>query len=237
MATEEQAATADQAVSAQEASEPESELEKLRQENADLQQKFKSAQGRLRVSEANAGHAAEAEERMTSYMTNALKTVVEEVDPQERIKKIQELAQNQEADRQLRKRVTATQIELDKLVTDSQVDWENDPDLADARQAWSSSRPEDALRLASLVLHERKLKNNGYVSEEEVDRIVDTKLKNARQSDNAVDTGNSTVAIGLPDKKPTNAAELQQYLATARSNGIVIGKQERNDLVRGALSG
>jgi hypothetical protein len=163
--------------------------------------------------------------------------VVEEVDPQERIKKIQELAQNQEADRQLRKRVTATQIELDKLVTDSQVDWDNDPDLADARQAWSSSRPEDALRLASLVLHERKLKNNGYVSEEEVDRIVDTKLKNARQSDNAVDTGNSTVAIGLPDKKPTNAAELQEYLAVARSNGIVIGKQERNDLVRGALSG
>jgi acyl transferase domain-containing protein len=237
MATEEKAATAEEAVSAQEATEPKSEIEILREENAELKHQFKSAQGRLRVNEANAGHAAEAEERMTTYMTNALKTVVEEVDPQERIKKIQELAQQQEADRQLRKRITTTQIELDKLLTDSQVNWENDPDLADARDVWNASKPEDALRLASLVLHERKLKNSGYVSEEEVDRIVDTKLKNARQSGNAVDTGNSTVAKGLPDKKPGNPAELQEYLATARSNGIVIGKQERNDLVRGALSG
>lgn len=234
MTSERDAATAEEtATPVIEEVKEETEIEKIQRERVEWERRALSAEGRVRQFDARAGENAESEDRLAKFFTESIETVLNEDDPAKRVERIKALGAQREAGRQMSTRITNTQIELDKLISDSAVDWDNDPDLADARQAWQDSKPEDALRLASLLVRERELKND-YVSTTEVDEIVETKLKNARQIDSTVDPGASTAAGGMPEKKPTNQTELVEYLRLARQNGIVIGKADRTALVRGA---
>ena len=233
MATEKDAAASETAATVEsEATEP-TELEKLKAEYAELDQKYKSDRGRLRQLEARQGHDAESEDRMAAYVTNSIRTVLEEDDPTKRMERLTELGAERERARALSVRVTDTQVELDKLVSDNKLDWANDPDLASARQAWEDNKPEEALRLASLLAREKSLKDD-YVSNEEVEEIVETKLKARQAQDNTVDTGNPTAPPRVPENKPTNRAELTEYLAARRQSGNPVGKEEMRGLVRGA---
>ena len=211
----------------------ETEIEKIRRESAEWRQKFESSQGRLRVAEARQGHDAESEDRMAKFVTDSIQTVISTNDPKKRAEELQEIGARRERERALSLRITNTQVELDKLVSDNKLDWESDPDLVDARSAWNNSKPEDAYRLASLVARERALKED-YTSNDEVDEIVDTKIRNARQDANVVDTKTSTAASDMPTQEPRNAAELTEYLRLARVNGIRLDKNDRSRLVRGA---
>lgn len=232
MATKKDAADT-QSAPVEPVAENESEIDRIKRESAEWRQKFESSQGRLRVAEAQQGQNAESEQRMMKYMSDSIQTVVSQDDPSKRAAALKEIGAEAERSRALGIRVTSTQIELDKLVTDSKLDWENDPDLTEARDAWNSSKPEDAYRLASLVARERALKED-YTSNDEVDEIVDTKIRNARQDANVVDTKTSTAASDMPTQEPRNAAELTEYLRLARVNGIRLDKNDRSRLVRGA---
>jgi len=227
MATEKDAAAKAASVT------PETEIEKIARESTEWKQKFESSQGRLRVAEARQGHDAESEDRMAKFVTDSINTVISTDDPESRVRKLQEIGAERERARALGIRVTNTQVELDKLVTDKGLDWGNDPDLADARDAWNGSKPEEAFRLASLVARERSLQDD-YTSNAEVDEIVQTSIRNARQDTNTVDTGNSTAASDLPTQEPRNAAELTEYFRIARLNKIQVSKADRSRLVRGA---
>ena len=226
MATEKDAA-------AEQAAPVESEIDKIKREASEWKQKYESSQGRLRVAEAHQGQNAESEQRMTKMMQDSIQTVISVDDPLKRAARLKEIGAEAERSRALGIRVTNMQIELDKLVTDSKMDWGNDPDLADARDAWNSSKPEDAFRLASLVARERAL-DDTHTKNEEVEEIVNTKLRNARQDATVVDTKTSSAASDMPTDAPRNAAELTDYLRLARVNNVRISKEERASLVRGA---
>ena len=235
LATERDAATAESsAAPASEDASDETDLEKVARESGEWKAKFDASQGRLRVANANAGHAAESEERTIGYITKALTEFAKIDDPQERIQRIQELERENTQARELSTRITNTQVDLDKLISDGKLDWANDPDLAAARAAWEGNKPEEALRLASLLAHERALKDSGYVSSEEVEEIVETKLRNARQDDSNVDTDTASAPRGTPEVKPTNPEEAVAYMRDKRLAGGRMNKQERADLVRGA---
>jgi hypothetical protein len=232
MATKKDAA-AENAAPVEEKAREETEIEKIQRESAEWRQKFESSQGRLRVAEIRQGHDAESEDRMAKFVTDSIKTVISEDDPKKRGERLQEIGATRERERALSIRVTNTQGELDKLIADSKLDWVNDPDLADARAAWNDSKPEDAYRLASFVAREKSLQDD-YTHNDDVDDIVQTSIRNARQDDSAVDTGNSTAASDLLTQDPRTQTELTAYLRIARLNKIQISKEERARLVRGA---
>jgi hypothetical protein len=231
MATEKDAAA--NAASVETVAENESEIDKIKREASQWKQKFESSQGRLRVAEAQQGQNAESEERMMKYMSDSIQTVVTQDDPAKRAAALKEIGAEAERSRALGLRVTSTQIELDKLVTDSGMNWENDSEFADARNAWNSSKPEEAYRLASLTVREHSLEDE-YTKNEDVDEIVETTKRNARQDANVVDTKTSTAASDLPMDEPKTAAELTNYLRIARQNGIRFDKVNMSRLVRGA---
>jgi hypothetical protein len=233
MVTDNDANAAEQAASV-EVETTETEIEKIKREAAVWQQKFNSSQGRLKQMEIKQAESAESEDRIATFVKEAVESVASGDAPDRIRERIEAAGAKREAARQLSNRVSETQFKLDKLVTEEGIDWETDPDLADARRAWDSAKPEDAFRIASLVARERALKKT-HVSEDEVDGIVETKLRNARQADsNVVNNGTSTAPRAPVTNDPRNPQELVAYLRNARNRGTVISKEERARLVRGA---
>lgn len=233
MVTDNDANAAEQAASV-EVETTETEIEKIKREASDWKQKFNSSQGRLKQLEIKQAEAGESEDRLATYVRESIESATSGDAPDKIRERIEAAGAKREASRLLSNRVSDTQFKLDKLVTEAGIDWETDPDLADARKAWDSAKPEDAFNLASLVTRERALQKT-HTSNEEVDEIVDTKLRNARQADsNVVNTGTSTAPRAPITNDPRNPQELVAYLRNARNSGEVISKEERARLVRGA---
>lgn len=241
MATERDSATAANEQAAVPGAENEaaevSELDLLKQANADLQHKLKSTEGRLRVAQAQAGDSAETEARMVGYVNQVVKTLLEEDDPIKRAEKLKEAGARQERERATASEITKIQPELSKIVESAGLDWETDENLSDARKAWDERKPAEALRLASLAAREKELLDKGYVTPEEIEQTIEIKLREARNSQSSVDSGSSTASAGTGEQLPTNGAELRNYLANARAQGRRITKDELRSLTAGALSG
>ena len=211
MVTDNDANAAEQAASV-EVETTETEIEKIKREASDWKQKFNSSQGRLKQLEIKQAEAGESEDRLATYVKESIESATSGDAPDKIRERIEAAGAKREAARQLSNRVSDTQFKLDKLVTEAGIDWETDPDLADARKAWDSANPEDAFNLASLVTRER-----------------------ARQADsNVVDNGTSTAPRAPITNDPRNADELVAYLRNARNSGEVVSKEERARLVRGA---
>lgn len=211
---------------------PETEIEKIRREADEWKDRAMSAEGRRRKLEVQVGDSAESEDRMAQFFVDSLRTVIGDDDP-EKARKIEEIAEARVAARHLSTRVSIAQEALQKLEAGG-LDWEKDPDLATARTAWDAGRPEDALKLAEAVVKDREIATN-YTHNDDVEQVVNDKLKNARQdAQDVVDTGQGTAPRALPDNKPTNMVELRIYLASAQNSGVTFTRDERQALYRGA---
>lgn len=234
MVTNNDANAAEQAAPVETEATEETEIQKISRESAEWKQKFQSSEGRRKKLEVSASENVESEDRMANFVKDSLEVAMSGDAPEKMREKLEQIGAKRENARQLSARISTAQLDIDKLVSDNSLDWDKDPDLEEARKAWESSKPEDAFRLASLVARERKVQEN-YTSNDEVDEIVNTKIKNARQDDSRViDTGNGTAPIGTSQKLPTNQEELVAYMRQARSSGVVISKEKRASLVRGA---
>ena len=191
---------------------------------AKLEADLKAERGRSRVAVASSEALAEMETRVSSTLQRALNIALSETDPAQREQKLKTVWERQALDRDIARRITEAQPKLDKLVEDSGKSWD-DPSFADARKAWDSRSPEQALIMAqTVVMGERK----GY-SKEEVEQIVETKLKNAKLAGAAIDTGGGTGG-GTVTNTPRTAADLNTYLRSERLAGRPVPKAKLKEL-------
>lgn len=191
----------------------------------------KSAEGRLKSRErssAIAGEAiAEMESRIGQTLVKALTTAFEIEDPIERGKAIEQVHADHRAQAALAAEITKAQPQLDDIVDQSGKSFD-DPQFANAKQAWDQGRPNEALLLARLAVTEAR--TGDAIPREQVEEIVRAEVKNQRIADARVDTGSSTASTG-DEQRPRTRAELATHLASRRAAGNPVKASELSGLV------
>lgn len=162
-----------------------------REENTVLTNTVKSQSGRIRAGAVTAERIDALEERLERRITEGLETAIPEDDEDRRAELAIQTA-NAEAARRTSAEITRVQPHLDKVVEDSNLDWDDDA-FIDARAAWDGNRPGEAFALAKLAV----AGNGSGMSESQVQSAIDTALRNAgRSTANSIDTGGDTSGGG-----------------------------------------
>lgn len=179
-------------------------------------QEISVMRGRVRASQVTQGAVEELGSRFQKSMEDGLRIVLETDDPDERAERYKEWArQNVEADNRARA-ISKHQNTLLKLVEDNNVDFENDEDFEEVREAWNGPNPETAIPLARLAVKSRD--GSGY-SREQVQQEIQTALRNANLSNASVDTsggGGSQVNSG---PRPSSLSQLAEQARENRQGG------------------
>lgn len=208
-------------------------VEDLQRRLEQAEQRAKSAEGRLKSRERTSAITGEAiadmESRITETFTNALTRAFETDDPVERAERIAQANAEHKARAALASEITEAQPVLDEIVERSGKSFD-DPEFADAKRAWEQSRPKEAVLLARIA--ETEARTGNTFTKEEVEQMIDARLKNERVSSARVDSGGSTASTASP-QKPTTQAELAAYLRTRRIQGNPVPASEQRDLIRG----
>ncbi len=206
-------------------------IEEVLAKNESLEARLKTAEGRVQGQTAQfenlVGHLSEGEARTEASIKLVLESV--EVSPEKRAE-LEEHFTKVGAQRAASQRVTLVKPKLDKVVADAGKEWDTDPDLADARTAWSNGQADDALRLAEQAVRI----DDGRFSKEQVEEIVDTRLKNKSDADNRVDMGGGTGGGGGgSEETPTTVEGVHALLRANIASNTRMSKDETAALLRG----